>query len=306
MRRKNFNSYDKFNRYDKFAGLNRRQGADIGSRLGTLLFLLLAVLLLFRLGAISVDEDKSDGLWFLDGFSSRESEYKSEWAEHFSADSEGLFFWNRYAEKLAADAENVRVAVYSTHSSESYTAFSGAPKVYGEHGGVYAASSALAERLLDLGVGVFVDETIHDYPDWNKSYANSLETAERLLDEYPQLDILIDMHRDAGVERAASVAEIGGRQAARIMLVVGSAQRYDNPNWQQNEAFMQLIADKMEEMYPGLLRRMSVQAGRYNQHIFEHAILVELGTTENTIDEVEYSAQLLGDVLAEVLQDEEG
>jgi stage II sporulation protein P len=65
---------------------------------------------------------------------------------------------------------------------------------------------------------------------------------------------------------------------------------------------MQQIADKMEELYPGLLRRVSVQAGRYNQHIFEHAILVEMGTTENTIDEVEYSAQLLGDVLSEVLK----
>jgi stage II sporulation protein P len=297
MRRKLFNSY---NKYERRGG----RGASISTKFGTLLVLLLAVLVVFRLGCMS-DGGAADVLlpfsWF-GWFGGADDGYKSEWPEQFSADSEGLFFWNRYAEQLAADAENVRVAIYSTHSSESYTAFSGAPKVYGEHGGVYAASSALAERLLDLGVGVFVDETIHDYPDWNKSYANSLATAERLLADYPQLDILIDMHRDAGVSRESSVAEVGGRQAARIMLVVGSAQRYENPNWQQNEAFMQQIGDKMEELYPGLLRRVSVQAGRYNQHIFEHAILVEMGTTENTIDEVEYSAQLLGDVLSEVLK----
>ena len=53
-----------------------------------------------------------------------------------------------------------------------------------------------------------------------------------------------------------------------------------------------------------MLRRVSVQAGRYNQHIFDHAILVEMGSTENHIDEVEYSASLLAEVLRQTLAEE--
>lgn len=221
-----------------------------------------------------------------------------------SADRAGVAHWQEYREELAAAAAKVQVAVYSTHSSESYTAYSGEPKVYGEHGGVYCASEELREGLAAAGIGAVVDDTIHDWPDWNKSYANSLETAEKLLADYPNLQLLIDMHRDAGVSRANSVAQVNGKAAAKIMLVCGSNKRYEHPNWQQNQEFMEKIADKMDAMYPGLLRRVSVQTGRYNQHISTRAILVEMGTTENTIDEVEYSARLLADVLAAVLAGE--
>lgn len=218
-----------------------------------------------------------------------------------SPDKAAVERWQQYQAELLAAAAQIQVAVYSTHSSESYTAYSGEPKVYGEHGGVYKASAALADTLAAAGIGTVVDDTIHDWPDWNRSYANSLVTAENLLDTYPNLQVLIDMHRDAGVSRENSYATVNGKTAAKIMLVCGSDKRYANPNWQQNKAFMQQIADKMDEMYPGLLRRVSVQNGRYNQHIFSRAILVEMGTTENTIDEVEYSARLLADVLAAVL-----
>lgn len=261
-------------------------GVRASRRLAGLLLALLAALLFYKAGCTGGAGPEGPG---------------GKWPRYLTPDSEGLAFWQRYQDELAEAAAEVRVAIYSTHSSESYTAYSGAPKVYGELGGVYAASNALAARLRDYGVGAFVDETIHDWPDWNRSYANSLQTAERLLAAYPNLAVLIDMHRDAGVSRENSYTVINGKNAARIMLVVGSDKRYEHPNWRQNEAFMQSIADKMNELYPGLLRRVSVQTGRYNQHVSERAILVEMGTTENTLDEVEYSARLLADVLAAVL-----
>lgn len=224
-----------------------------------------------------------------------------DWPGELTADNISIFLWNQYRRQLEEAAKQVRVAVYSTHSSESYTSSSGAAKLYGELGGVYRASEVMAERLRSAGIGVVVDETIHDWPDWNKSYSNSLETAKRLLKTYTELDILIDMHRDAGVSREDSVVNIDGKPAARLMLVVGSNQRYQHDNWQENEAFMRQIADLMDEMYPGLLRRVSVQSGRYNQHVSTNAILVEMGTTENTIEEVEYSARLLANVLQRLL-----
>lgn len=228
------------------------------------------------------------------------------WADGLTPDADGMDVWGEYCRKMEEAARQVRVAVYSTHSSESYTASDGAAKLYGSRGGVYRASEVLAERLRLAGIGVVVDETIHDWPEWEKSYSNSLETAQKLLKKYTELAVLIDMHRDAGVSRENSIVEIDGRTAARVMLVVGSNQRYQHDNWRQNEAFSEEIADIMEEMYPGLLRRVSVQSGRYNQHISSRAILVEMGTTENTAEEVEYSAKLLANVLKRLLEESEG
>ena len=142
------------------------------------------------------------------------------WPSRLMADSEALFAWRRYQQDLAEAAAEIRVAVYCTHSSETYTSYSGQPKVYGELGGIYQAAHAFADTLQAEGVGVLVNETIHDWPDWNKAYANSLATAEGLLAAYPNLQVLIDWHRDAGVSREASVVDINGRTAARIMLVM--------------------------------------------------------------------------------------
>lgn len=273
-----------------------KAGQRGGVRGALLLLLLGAMLCLWQLGAVPVagDVPKAAVADVLRAGLGRE----------FAADGEGIARWQQYRAELAEAAAKVQVAVYSTHSSESYTAYSGESKVYGELGGVYCASAVLADELAGAGIGAVVDETIHDWPDWNKSYANSLQTAEGLLAAYPNLRLLVDMHRDAGVSRADSVAMINGKMAAKIMLVCGSDKRYTHPNWRQNQALMEEIADKMEEMYPGLLRRVSVQTGRYNQHISPRAILVEMGTTENTIDEVEYAARLLADVLVQVLAGE--
>ena len=171
------------------------------------------------------------------------------------------------------------MAIYSTHSAESYTPYSGQASVSGERGGVYVASSVVAEALAKKNIGTVVDDTIHDSPNWNLSYKNSLQTASRLLNEYPSVRILIDMHRDAGLPKEKTTVEINGKKAAGIMLVVGSNQRYEHPYWQENLAFAENIGEKMQD-----------------------SILVEMGATDNTIEEVEYSAAMLADVLAAVLE----
>ena len=220
----------------------------------------------------------------------------------FQPDEEGLLFWNQHKETV----KDPQVAIYCTHSTETYTPFAGEPKESGKRGGVYVAATVVAETLTQKNIGVVVDDTIHDYPDWNKSYSNSLATASKLLGDYPSLKFLIDLHRDAGVSKENSTVEIDGKSAARIMLVVGSDARYEHPNWKENLALAERIGRRMEEMYPGLLRTVKVQDGRYNQHLSTNAILVEMGATENTIEEVEYASQMLAEVLASILAEENG
>ena len=121
------------------------------------------------------------------------------------------------------------------------------------------------------------------------------------MQDNPSIRVLIDMHRDAGLTKKMTTCTVNGKCAARIMLVVGSNKRSNHPNWEVNKSFAEEIGKTMEEMYPGLLRAVKVQDGRYNQHVFTGAILVEMGSTENTIEEVKYSSVLLADVLAKIL-----
>jgi len=197
----------------------------------------------------------------------------------------------------------VLVGIYNSHTAESYATGTDGASMAGKRGGVYQVGKVLAQCLEEKGIGVVLSQNIHDYPDWSKSYANSLVTAKKLLEDYPTIKILVDVHRDANLEKDQVTTKINGKSAARIMLVVGSNVRATHPNWQQNKAFAEDLGAKINELYPNLLREVRVQNGRYNQHVMNHAILIEVGADQNTLEEALYSGELLADVLASVLQD---
>ena len=188
-----------------------------------------------------------------------------------------------------------RIAVYCTHSSEEY---SDGKRVPGGRGGVHTVAQRLAEKLNALGLPAIYCDTVHDYPEWNLSYANSLQSIEALKATYPSLDMFIDVHRDSAAD---SILVNAGGNMARIMMVVGSNTRLPHTNWQQNQAFSEQIKQALETRTPGIMRGVIVQPGRYNQHISTKAILVEMGSTKNSTAEAITSAHLLAEAIAEVL-----
>ncbi len=197
----------------------------------------------------------------------------------------------------------VLVGIYNSHTAESYATGTDGASMAGKRGGVYQVAKTMAQCLEKKDIGVALSQTIHDYPDWSKSYVNSLVTAKKLLQEYPTIKILIDVHRDANLPKDQVTTKINGKSAAKIMLVVGSNARATHPNWKQNKAFAEKIGAKIDEIYPGLLREVRVQNGRYNQHVMNHAILIEVGADNNTLEEAVYTGELLADALAAVLKD---
>ena len=46
---------------------------------------------------------------------------------------------------------------------------------------------------------------------------------------------------------------------------------------------------------------MTVGTARYNAHLTNGSMLIEVGTEANTLDEAKYSGQLLGELLGKVL-----
>lgn len=200
------------------------------------------------------------------------------------------------------------VFIYHSHSSEAYRLTSGADHVWGSEEGVIAVGAALAKALSEkYNIPVLHSRKIHDYPVWREAYINSYKTVSDALEKHPTIEMVLDVHRDAGTTRLSGppTVEIGGRKAARVFIVV-TTDRFGlpHPNWRENLAFAYYLNAKMDEMYPGLSRGINVRDdARWNQHVHNRAVILEIGCEQNTRQEAETAAALLADVIACVLED---
>lgn len=192
------------------------------------------------------------------------------------------------------------VAIYTTHNSETYIPTDGKSKVEGKNGGVAKVAQKLAEELEKKGVKTIRSTTIHDYPSFTKSYGKSLKTVQTMLSQNPSIQVVIDVHRDAGIPRKETV-KIDGQEMAKILLIVGSNARAEHPHWEKNKKFAENLVKKMDELYPGLSKGYRVQSGRYNQHLHPRAILIEVGSDKNSLEEAQRAVALFAQVLTEVL-----
>lgn len=195
------------------------------------------------------------------------------------------------------------VAIYNTHTGETYQLTDGVERLDKKRGGVVRAAEALEERLQqEYGINVVRSNKIHD-AQYNMSYIESEKTVKKLVNQYKELKLLLDIHRDAGRAREDSFVTINGDKVAPIMIIVGSDARRPFPKWQQNLAMAKKLADKMDELYPGLSLGVRVKEGRYNQQYHNGALLLEIGSVQNTTEEAVKAAELLADVVAELLKE---
>lgn len=207
----------------------------------------------------------------------------------------------------ASMTEQPQILIYHTHGSEGFID----SRVGRTEDTVVGVGELLADILREkYGYQVLHDTTLFDRKDGkdNRSYAYSdaLPYIEQLLKENPSIEVVIDLHRDAGAKR---VVTIGEKRAAKVMLFNGLCRNtkgeklsyLPNENLDDNLAFsfqMKLIGD---EMYPGLMNKIFLKDYRYNMHLMERYLLIELGTEQNTVEEAKNAMEPLADVLAQVL-----
>ena len=173
---------------------------------------------------------------------------------------------------------------------------------------VVAAGEALKDALEAAGFGVVHDTTVNDTL-YNGSYSRSWEVLQKNLEEYPTIQVTIDVHRDSmttdsGVKYKPTVT-INGRKAAQVMLLAGcdaDGSWGDFPRWEENLRLDLRVQEKLQELFPGLARPMSFSNSKYNMNATPGSMLVEIGTEVNTVSEARYAGQLVGEALGEVLQ----
>ena len=190
--------------------------------------------------------------------------------------------------------ERVRAVVYCTHTSEEYR---GQSRRKGVPGGVLEAARELARALEEQGLEVIFDETVHDF-DYDAAYSHSLSALEEIVAQYPDTRLFIDVHRDSAIAGISTSLRADGLDYAKMLLIVGSDENLPHENWQANYAFAKQVAAETERLLPGLMREPRVYSGRYNQHIGDRALLVEIGSTDNSEEEAKRSAAVLARAIA--------
>lgn len=202
-----------------------------------------------------------------------------------------------------------QVLIYHTHATEGYEPYdSGVFDMEGtwrstdNSENMVAVGDVLESVLSKKGIGVIHDKTLHDNPSYNGSYQRSAVTISDNFSENPTIEISLDLHRDA-IEPSESeiikpTAVINGRKAAQIMIIAGCDNGKMNMlEYWENLRFAAALADKLEELYPGITRPILFDYRKYNMDLSPGLLLIEIGATGNTLEEAKYSAELLGNAL---------
>ena len=207
-----------------------------------------------------------------------------------------------YTEPLPSTSEDdVLVGIYHTHNAESYSGDGESDReVPGENGDVVDVGKALAEELNSLGIKTIHSDQINDAV-YTESYDNSFKVAQNMLEENPTIRILLDIHRDGLPPQVGkSIVRIGDKDTAKVLIVLGQ----NNPTWERNDQVANTIIEIAEDSYPGFFSHNIRYASkaRYNQHLTNGAILLEVGSQLNTTEEAMNTVQPLAQVLKEYLE----
>ena len=213
---------------------------------------------------------------------------------------------------VALGEEGVQVLIMHTHGTEAYTqspghayVASGEYRTTDSSANMLRVGQEICDILNDRGISAVHSRTLNDYPAYNGSYNRALKDIQAHIQQYPTIQLVIDVHRDAiatGNTSYMTAAEVDGQQTAQLMFVTGTdAGGLTHDHWQDNLAFQAQLHDRLNSAYPGIMRPMSIRASRFNQHIRKGSMLVEVGACGNTLEEALAAAQIFANALADAL-----
>jgi stage II sporulation protein P len=215
--------------------------------------------------------------------------------------------------KLDIEKGAPQVLIVHTHTSEAFTPTdknyyvpTDPDRTEDKNFNITRVGKEMADVLNGMGIETLHDDTVHDYPSYNGSYQNCLETVRRNLREHPSIKIVLDVHRDGMMTSDGTKLKvcttIDGQKAAQVMLVCGTDNNgLDHPNWRENFKLALKIQAKTNALYPTLTRPVSLVRERYNMNTTSGSLLLEVGSNGNTLEEAinggRYAARAIGELL---------
>lgn len=215
-----------------------------------------------------------------------------------------------------SQGDSPQILIYHSHGTESYSQTAGYTYLESDpfrtqnmDYNVCAVGEAMAEVFTEAGYTVLHDKSLHDYPDYNSSYSNSSAMVQQYLALYPDLALIIDLHRDAlttveGVPYqllSQDLLETRGESVAQVMMVIGTdGGGYEHSQWRDNFSLALRIQEGLLA-YGDFARPITLRTSRYNQQLSTAMILLEVGGHGNTFPQAMSAGILFAESVVETL-----
>lgn len=218
---------------------------------------------------------------------------------------------------IKQDSKVPQILIYHTHSQETF--------VDSREGKEEDTIVGVGNYLTDLLEEKYSYQVIHVTDafdmmggtlDRSKAYDYARTSIEKVLEENPTVEVVIDLHRDGVPDDRRLVTEVNGKSTAQLLFYnglsytvnQGAVSYLPNPYIEENLAFSFQLEYQAAQYYPELYRGIYLAGLRYNLHLKPRALLLEAGAQTNTVEEVRNAMEPFADILNRVLKgsDKEG
>jgi stage II sporulation protein P len=206
------------------------------------------------------------------------------------------------------------VYIYQSHDSESFFSELNmkvpADQAFHDSKNITLVGERLSQSLKKAGISSVHDETPvmqilkeRNLP-FNESYKVSREPLKDAIEKNKSIKMVFDLHRDSQ-KRSVTTTKIDGIEYAKIAFIVSGT----SSNYEENVKFATLLHNKIQKEYPNSLSRgVLVKNNRpnqntYNQDFLDHSVLVEIGGVENTLEEEYRTADILSEMIKEIISE---
>lgn len=212
-----------------------------------------------------------------------------------------------------SQSEAPQVLIYHTHTTEAYTmdgtdiyTESDSSRTTDPNFNMIRVGEEMKKVFEAAGLTVIHDDTLYDYPVYTDAYSRSAKGIEAILEQYPSIRLVLDVHRDALAGSDGTVYKtVAGSvdNCAQVMMVVGSdAGGLTHDNWRQNLSLAVGLQRAEQDAHGTLVRPIVLRSSRFNQHYRPGSLLVEVGSHGNTLQEALTAARLFAETMTEVVK----
>lgn len=212
--------------------------------------------------------------------------------------------------KLDRSKNGPKILLYHTHSQETFV-----DSVPGDVNTTIVGVGRYLSKLLNekYGIETLHHEGIYDMKngkvDRTQAYERAKGNIQKILNDNPSIEMVIDLHRDGVGKDTRLVTEINGKPTAKLMFFNGMSRTrtngkltvLQNPYIQDNLALSLQVKLEAEKRYPGLTRNIYLKGYRYNMHMKPKTLLVEGGAQTNTVAEIMNAMDYLAEILNAVV-----
>lgn len=212
--------------------------------------------------------------------------------------------------KLDKSKKGPKILLYHTHSQEAF-----ADSVSGDVNTTIVGVGRYLAKLLNekYGIETLHHEGIYDMKngrvDRTQAYERAKGNIQKILNENPSIEMVIDLHRDGVGKDTRLVTNINGKPTAKLMFFNGMSRTrtngkltvLQNPYIQDNLALSLQMKLEAEKRYPGLTRNIYLKGYRYNMHMKPKTLLIEGGAQTNTVAEMINAMDYLAEILNAVV-----